>query len=60
MKKTPRTAEIADQIDFPWSYNVEMLVRHAEKMERLLREVYDHGENTDLHGRIGALLGSEE
>jgi hypothetical protein len=28
-----------------------------ERLEKLLREVYEHGENTTLHSRIGVALG---
>jgi hypothetical protein len=33
---TPRTDALVGDFDFPWSYQMEMLVRHAEKLEHEL------------------------
>jgi hypothetical protein len=36
MSDTPRTDAVVGDFDFPWSYSMEMLVRHAERLEREL------------------------
>lgn len=45
MSDTPRTDALVGDFPFPWSYHMEMLVRHAEQLERELRAIDEHAAN---------------
>lgn len=43
---TPRTDKIVGDFSFPWAYQMEMLVRHAEQLERELALAIDQRNQT--------------
>lgn len=40
--ETPRTAAVTANMIFPWDYGTELLVRHAEQLEREQRYAAEH------------------
>lgn len=38
-RQTPRTDEVVAELEFPWPHSVEVVTRHAERLERELSEM---------------------